>query len=161
MGQSQTKMQMPLVSTDASNTSIIHEPNAYEMIYQCKLSSQKKPTIEYESIQSKIAHGTKFVYFKTGKAIVLSEYNHLLCNVLNMQKPSSSFELSRLRFHTEVMYIGEPYFQFVCVHPTDNTNRLLVRTKKKTSDDTSQAINCIDIPRVWEFIWEINMQHNT
>ena len=157
MGQTPTKMQTPMISNSNHSDTETNEPTQH--VYYCKLSSQNQPTLEYESKLHKVAHGTRFVYFKTDKSIILSQYTLLLCNAQNVSNTCITFELSKLRFHSEIVYMGESYFQFVCPVQNNNMCRLLIRTKKKSIDDSEQVIGYIDDPRVWSFVWEIHIQN--
>ena len=47
MGQTPTKMQTPMISNSNHSNTETTEPTP--QVYYCKLSSQKQPTLEYES----------------------------------------------------------------------------------------------------------------
>lgn len=159
MGQSQTKQMQTLnVSSVNCSSKEMQQLHANQQVYHCKLSSQKNPTLKYESQLKKVAHGTKFVYFQVDKQITLNQYTSILCSIHDVQLSNVSFDLSKLRFHSEIVCMGETFYQFVCKSKQNEGNRLLVRTKKKPTEKT-QPLECIDKLRYWHFVWESYIQN--
>lgn len=159
MGQTHSGMSIPLISSTTSSilSGQDQDRESKNHSFQCKLTSNKQRTLVCTSSQHKFAHGTAFVYFLTPKHIQLSDYTLWLGGEADAPHVITTFPLASLRYHSEVVCMGEIFFQFVCVLDHNKTpNRLMARTKKCLKDDVETVLECLDQVRPWQFVLEIH-----